>query len=159
MKENVFNFQIQKGVNEMNEPIFAEDAVNTLMYTIMRHFVGNNQLIVSRTCEQLSNLKCKSLFEFKFYWDTSFSKVFARNDCNSDYWKVKFVVGLPILFSQRVKTRLKNKNGVIPWDEYTYGELASEVIAEGEDLCNILKIQKQLSEERARGKWDLRDFC
>lgn len=56
------------------------------------------------------------------------------------------------MFSQRVKTRLKNKNGVIPWDEYTYGELASEVIAEGEDLCNILKIQKQLSEERARGK-------
>lgn len=131
----------------MSVPIFGEDEVNTLLYTILRHFVGNNQLIVSKTYEQLSNLKCKSLSEFKYYRDTFFFKVFARSDCNSDYWKEKFVEGLPTLFSQRVKTRLKNKNdGVIPWEEYTCGEIASEIVAEGANLCNTLKIQKQLSE-------------
>lgn len=67
--------------------------------------------------------------------------------------------GLPLLFSQRVKTRLKNKNdGVIPWHECIYREIATEIVAEGADLCNTLKIQKQLSEERSRGKLALGDF-
>lgn len=104
----------------------------------------------------MSNLKCKSLSEFKYYCNT----FFARSDCNNDYWKEKFVKGLPTFFSQRVKTRLKVKNnGVIPWEQYTYGEIASKIIVEGADLCNTLKIQRQLSEERTKGKRALGDFC
>lgn len=61
---------------------------------------------------------------------------------------------------QRVKTRLKNKNdGVMPWCEYTYGEIASKIVAESAYLYNTLRIQKQLSEERAKGKIALGDLC
>lgn len=114
-------------------------------------------MIVARTYDQLSNLKCRSLGDFKYYKDTFLSKVYAHSDCNGDYWKEKFIEGLPTLFSERVETRLKNKNdGQITWHDYPYGELASEIVAEGLELCNTLKIQKRLSNRkgyREKGSW------
>ena len=54
---------IQK--DEEGTPIFDErigkgvpDGVNTLIYTIMKHFVGKPNNITSRIYDQLSNLRC-----------------------------------------------------------------------------------------------------
>ena len=60
---------IQK--DEEENPIFDEcigrgvpDGVNTLIYMIMKHFVGKPSNITSRIYDQLSNLRCKNLGEY-----------------------------------------------------------------------------------------------
>ena len=60
--------------DEEGTPIFDEcigkgvpDGVNTLIYTIMKHFVGKPSNITSRVYDQLSNLRCKNLGEYKWY--------------------------------------------------------------------------------------------
>ena len=61
---------VQKDEDE--NPIFDErigrgvpDGVNTLIYTIMKHFVGKPNIITSRIYNRLSNLRCKTLGEYR----------------------------------------------------------------------------------------------
>ena len=56
---------VQKDEDE--NPIFDErigrgvpDGVNTLIYTIVKHFIGKPSNITSRIYDQLSNLRCKT---------------------------------------------------------------------------------------------------
>ena len=94
---------VQKDENE--NPIFDERIgrgvpvkVSTLIYTIMKHFVGKPNNITSRIYNQLSNLRCKNLGEYRWYKDVFTTRVMHRSDCNSPFWKEKFINGLPILF-------------------------------------------------------------
>ena len=66
-KEEIKN-AIQK--DEEGTSIFDErigrgipDGVNTLIYMIMKHFVGKPNNITSRIYDQLSDLRCKTLNE------------------------------------------------------------------------------------------------
>ena len=69
----------------------------------------------------------------------------TRDDTNVDFWKEKFVYGLPTLFAQKVKNRITRKHGgtSILYSQYTYGALISECIAEGLSLCNNIKLKAQ----------------
>ena len=67
-KEDIKNV-IKK--DEEGTPIFDErigkgilDGVNTLIYTIMKHFVGKPSNITSKIYDQLSNLRCKTLGDY-----------------------------------------------------------------------------------------------
>ena len=71
------------------------DRVNTLIYTIMKHFVGKPSNITSRIYDQLSNLRCRNLGEYRWYEDVFTTRVMHRSDCNSPFWKEKFINGLP----------------------------------------------------------------
>ncbi|XLU80029.1 hypothetical protein S245_003449, partial [Arachis hypogaea] len=59
-------------VNDQNEPIIGDDgepipdAVNTLIFTIASHFIGDPSLWKDRLAELLSNLRCKTLSDFRF---------------------------------------------------------------------------------------------
>ena len=71
---------IQKDEDE--NPIFDEsigrgvpDGVNTLIYTIMKHFIGKPSNITSRIYDQLSNLRCKNLGEYRWYEDVFTTRV------------------------------------------------------------------------------------
>ena len=44
-----------------------------------------------------------------------------------EYWKEKFIVGLPPLFTHKVKEELTNKNGIINYDDLTYGDIFSTI--------------------------------
>ena len=75
---------IQKDENE--NPIFDEhigrgvpDRVNTLIYTIMKHFVGKPSNITSRIYNQLSNLRCKNLGEYRWYEDVFTTRVMHKS--------------------------------------------------------------------------------
>ncbi|KAG4963196.1 hypothetical protein JHK82_039868 [Glycine max] len=46
------------------------DAVNTLIFTIAQHFIGDPSLWKDRSAELLSNLKCRTLADFRWYRDT-----------------------------------------------------------------------------------------
>ena len=48
-------------------------------------------------------------------------KVMARPDCGSHYWKEKFIIGLPTLFAEKVRQRIRNVyNERIPYESLTY---------------------------------------
>ena len=56
------------------------DAVNTLIFTIAQHFIDDPTLWKDRSAKLLSNLKCKTLANFRWYKDTFLTRVFTRED-------------------------------------------------------------------------------
>ncbi|XP_050241286.1 uncharacterized protein LOC126690204 [Quercus robur] len=153
---------VQKDADE--NPIFDErigrgvpDGVNTLIYTIMKHFIGKPSNITSRIYDQLSNLRCKNLGEYRWYEDVFTTRVMHRSDCNSPFWKEKFINGLPTLFGQKVKETLAGSLGVIDYDDLTYGDISSTIRNEGMKMCRNLKIQSQANKSKA--KYEIGNFC
>ncbi|KAL4188588.1 hypothetical protein AMTRI_Chr08g161070 [Amborella trichopoda] len=162
-KQQILNNTRQWTVkNENNQDVLysESDAVNTLIYTITLHFVGSTALLEAQSEDLLSNLRCPTLSHYKWYKDVFFSRLLSREDSQQDHWKEKFIAELPYLFAEKVKTRLKNKNGgIIPYSVYTLGELSTEICAEGLALCTDMKLKKQLDKQKMTGKKELGDFC
>ncbi|CAL9012685.1 unnamed protein product [Prunus brigantina] len=103
-------------LNEDGLPIFdeqigqgIEDGVNTLFYTIIEHFVGTPSNTTARIHDQLSNLRCPKLSDFRWYKDVFISRVMLRDDSNQPFWKEKFVNGLPNLFAHKIRTTLNEE--------------------------------------------------
>ena len=101
--------------DEECNPIFDErigmgipDRVNSLVLTIIRLFIGTPSNITSRIHDQLSNLKCPTMSDFRWYEDVFTSRVILREDSNKPYWKEKFIDGLPNLFAHKIRRRFKN---------------------------------------------------
>ncbi|CAL2277627.1 unnamed protein product [Prunus armeniaca] len=81
-RTQILNAQVAIGLHSVqdlatgvikSENVYQEDAVNSLIYTITLHFVGTTEL------------------------------QHDRQDCNADFWKEKFLSGLPILFAEKGK--------------------------------------------------------
>lgn len=85
-----------------------EDVVYTLITTILYHFVGDTNALKERTHELIMNLQCLSLTYIRLYKDTFLSFLFKRDDFTMDFWKERFLVGLPSLFAERIRSRLRN---------------------------------------------------
>lgn len=101
---------------------YEEDAVNTLIFAITKHFIGNPVYFQERTSEILNNLRCPTFQDFKWYKDMFLVKIMSRPDCGNHYWKEKFISGLPTLFAEKVRQRIRNiHNGRIPYESLTYG--------------------------------------
>ncbi|KAK2973929.1 hypothetical protein RJ640_019444 [Escallonia rubra] len=136
------------------------DAVTTLVTAITKHFIGNASTVLERGRELLINLRCPTLTHFRWYKDVFMSKLYQRSDAQQDFWKERFIAGLPNLFSERVRTRIRNKhNGALPFSLYTFGELISEICAEGLVLCNDIKLKNQIKKEHKSGRTELGQFC
>ena len=82
--------------DEEGNPIFDErigmgipDGVNSLVFTIIRNFIGTPSNIISRIHDQLSNLKCLTMSDFRWYKDVFTSRVMLREDSNKLFWKKK----------------------------------------------------------------------
>ncbi|KAK9988922.1 hypothetical protein SO802_029161 [Lithocarpus litseifolius] len=145
-------------------PIFDEsigngilDGVNTLIYTIMKHFEGKPSNITSRIYDQLSNLRCRTLGDYRWYEDVFTTRVMHRSDCNSPFWKEKFINGLPILFGEMVKETLGSPLGIIDYDNLTYGDIFSTIRSEGMKMCTDMKIQSQAGKSKA--KYEVGTLC
>ncbi|XP_047263406.1 uncharacterized protein LOC107860404 isoform X1 [Capsicum annuum] len=81
-----------------------------------------------------------------------------RPDCNNDFWKERFISGLPSLFAEKVRTKIKDRfEGKIPYDILTYGDLISFITTVGIDLCTDLKLKKQLKKD-STSKYGLGTF-
>ena len=57
---------------------------------------------------------------YRWYQDLFISRVMLRKDCLKRYWKEKFIAGLPLFFTHKVKEELADKNGTINYDDLTY---------------------------------------
>ncbi|KAL7248333.1 hypothetical protein ACSBR2_003117 [Camellia fascicularis] len=110
-----------------------QDAVYTLVNTIVLHFVGAVTDIEDRSRELLQKLRCPSLSHFRWYKDVFLMKVHRRADANSDHWKAKFIDSLPTFFAERVRKKLRDRHNqlAIPYSRYTYGQLAGIITDEG----------------------------
>ena len=78
--------------NDEGFPIFDEsigrgilDGVNTLIYTILKHFVGTPSNISSRVSDLLNNLRCPTMSNYRWYQDFFISRVMLRKDCHKPY--------------------------------------------------------------------------
>ncbi|QHN81876.1 uncharacterized protein DS421_20g690780 [Arachis hypogaea] len=78
-------------VNDQNEPILGDDgepipdAVNTLIFTIASHFIGDPSLWKDRSAELLFNLICKTLSDIRWYKDTFLTRVYTREDSQQPF--------------------------------------------------------------------------
>ena len=153
-------------INESNEVVKdedgqdIEDAVATLIYSISKHFIGDPAKIKDKTADLLTNLKCPKLHDFRWYKEVFLTKVMLRSDCNQSFWKEKFISGLPKLFSERIRIKIREQyNGQIPYDKLTYGEIISIITAEGIKLCNDFKLKQQMKNEQKIYKNEFGSFC
>ncbi|CAL8992099.1 unnamed protein product [Prunus brigantina] len=153
-------------LNEDGLPIFdeqigqgIEDGVNTLFYTIIEHFVGTPSNTTARIHDQLSNLRCPKLSDFRWYKDVFISRVMLRDDSNQPFWKEKFVNGLPNLFAHKIRTTLSNEQGHIDWNSLTYGNIISTINQVGMKMCIDFKIGRQIQSDRKSAKYELGNFC
>ncbi|KAL6339361.1 hypothetical protein AAG906_028093 [Vitis piasezkii] len=108
-----------------------EDAMATLIYSISKHFIGDPAKIKDKTADLLTNLKCPKLHDFR--WSV----------CNQSFWKEKFISGLPKLFSERIRIKIR---------EYI-------VTAEGIKLCNDFKLKQQMKNEQKIYNNEFGSFC
>ena len=66
---------------------YKENVVNTLIFIITKHLIGNLVYFQERTFEILNNFRCPKLLDFKWYRDMVLVKVMSRLDYGSYYWK------------------------------------------------------------------------
>ena len=152
---------VNEGVDNLGFALVQnrEDAVYTLILTILEHFSGRftNQYETIRSL--LNGLRCRHLGEFRWYKDTYLSRVMELPENGLEFWKAKFIDGLPSLFAERVKKTLRNPQGIIPYSDFTYGKLIGACTQEGINLCNELKLSRQLKMDKLKEKSQLGDFC
>ena len=80
--------------------------IYTLIINIYKHFIGETHKTFEKNREQLMNLRCSTLTDFKWYKDVFLSRVFQLADCHNVIWKEKFISGLPPLFAEKVRDSL-----------------------------------------------------
>ena len=74
--------------------------------------------------------------------------------------KEKFISGLPILFIEKVRQRIRNiHNKRILYESLAYGELITFINNEGLTLCTYLKLKSQMKIEKQDSKKELGKFC
>jgi len=151
---------------EDGRPIYDEaigrgvpDGVNTLIYTITWHFIGTPSNITTMIHDQLSNLRCPTLGDYKWYGGVFTTQVMHRSDCNSPFWKEKFINVLPSLFAHKIREALSNTSGVIDYDDLTYRDISSIIHREGMKMCIDMKIQNHSNKDKRKAKYEVGNFC
>ena len=137
----------------------SQDADNTLIFTITKHFVGDPNQYKERVSNVLINLRCSQLSDFRWYKDIFILKVLSRNDCQQSYWKEKFIAGLPYIYTQKVRLDIANNDGTIDYPSLTYGDIISSINKTGLWLCNDLRLKNQIEKEKRYAKKELGTFC
>ena len=106
----------------------SQDVVNTLIFTITKHFVGDPNQYKERVSD------------FRWYKNVFISKVLSRNDCQQSYWKEKFIASLPYFFAQKVRLELANNDdGTIDYPKLS--DIISSINKIGLWLCNDLRLK------------------
>ena len=82
-----------------------------------------------------------------------------RSDCDSPFWKEKFINGLPSLFAHKIKETLSNTSVFIDYDDLAYGHISSVICREGLKMCIDMKIQNPANKDKRKAKYEARNFC
>ncbi|KAK2658560.1 hypothetical protein Ddye_005093 [Dipteronia dyeriana] len=114
-----------------------------------RAYTGNPNINQGKDFSKLQNLKCKKLSDFKWYKDIFLTRVQQRPDNANPYWKEKIIAGLPKLFSNKVRDKMVRQMGWSDWSQmdlngWTYGEIIATINIVAMQLCNDLRLKRQL---------------
>ncbi|KAK9707332.1 hypothetical protein RND81_07G189800 [Saponaria officinalis] len=71
----------------------VNDCCDYLLIVIGLYFIGNPKEEFSSQKIILTNLRCPTLSDYRWYKDTFLTYVLRRPDCNEGFWKEKFVSG------------------------------------------------------------------
>ncbi|KAG2685236.1 hypothetical protein I3760_10G115400 [Carya illinoinensis] len=135
------------------------DGVNTLIYTIIKHFIGTPSNITSRVSDYLNNLRCRQMSDYRWYQDVFTSRVMLRNDSQKPYWKEKFIDGLPHPFALKVNDELTDISGFLNYDNFTYGDIFSVIKKLGISMCNDQRMLRQQLKNSKKAKYEMGTFC
>jgi hypothetical protein len=141
---------------ETNEEI----CVTTLLYAITKFFIGEPLKLQQRASDQLLNLYCPTMSDYRWYKDMFLSKLCLRPDGAAIYWKERFISGLPRLFAEKVKSNIRqNYNGEIPFNSLTMGEISNYIVETGLQICTDYKLQNKIKNEKANNRKEMGSFC
>ncbi|KAL3533405.1 hypothetical protein ACH5RR_006926 [Cinchona calisaya] len=162
-RDNIFDaIRIDPEGNAIRDPYrqTISDAVSTFIFTIAKTFIGNPGIFREKSTEILNNLKCKKVSEFRWYKDTFLTRIYTRPDGNLPYWKEKFLDGLPKSLRDLVREELQTgHNGIVPYQNITYGELNSMIQQVSMKVCHQDKMMRQLAKDRNQRRKNLGSFC
>uniref|UniRef100_A0A7N0V3H1 CCHC-type domain-containing protein n=1 Tax=Kalanchoe fedtschenkoi TaxID=63787 RepID=A0A7N0V3H1_KALFE len=130
--------EILTTVKQENNQI-VENAVYTLMITILEHFTGRFSDNSENLRTLLQNLRCKTLTDFRWYKDAFLNRVYG--------------------IAREVRKTLRKDNITIPYDNYTYGQLIQACVQEGLSLCNEIKLNQQIKRQSIMERNQLGQFC
>ena len=116
--------------------------MNTLIYTILKYYVGTLSNISSQVSDLLNNLQCPIMSDYRWYQDVFISRVMLQKNCHNPYLKKKCIDNLPPIFAHKVKQELMGKNDSIDYDSLTYGDILSTIKKLGINMCNDEKLLK-----------------
>ncbi|XLU28256.1 hypothetical protein S245_064322, partial [Arachis hypogaea] len=107
-------------VNDQNEPILGDDGEPIPN-------ARDPSLWKDHSAELLSNLRCKTLSDFRWYKDTFLTRVYTREDSQQLFWKENFLAGLPKSLGDKVRDKIRSltPDGIIPYDALSYSQIIS----------------------------------
>ncbi|GKD50254.1 hypothetical protein Tco_1279230 [Tanacetum coccineum] len=76
---------IVKNENGVQVQTQEDDMVNTLIFAILKNFVGDPSIFKEKNSAILLNLTCRKLSDFRWYRDVFITKVTTRLDCREAY--------------------------------------------------------------------------
>ncbi|WMV29779.1 hypothetical protein MTR67_023164 [Solanum verrucosum] len=128
------------------------DGLTDMQLRIMVH----RMLMYATICKSVNNTDrtiCKMIIagftgQLRGWWDN-----YMPSDARAA------VINAKAANEERVKKTLRNSQGIIPYSDFTYGKLIGACTQEGINLCNELKLSRQLKMDKLREKSQLGDFC
>jgi len=138
-----------------------EAAAGLLIHTITLHFLGNSREDQAAAKSILINIRCPTLIDYRWYKDVFLTNVLKREDGLQQFWKERFIAGLPKLFGERILSKLRQNFSTndIPFNLLSFGQLFGIVKSEGLNLCNEIKLQSKYESERAQSQKEMGNFC
>ena len=79
------------------------------------------------------------------------TKVLQLEDLNTEFWKEKFISGLPTLFAEKVRNSLR-VNKVISYENLHYDNIKQTINQIGLNICAYIKIRSQLKNQNLLGR-------
>ena len=94
------------------------------------------------------------------YKDVFLTNVLKREDGLANFWKERFIAGLPKLFGERILSKLRQNFATndIPFNLPTFGQLFGVIKSEGLNLCNELKLQAKYG-DKSNTRNEMGNFC
>ncbi|KAL2498553.1 polyprotein [Abeliophyllum distichum] len=156
-REKITHAVKKEGDNHLDPA--KQDAVCTILFTIIKHFIGEPSSFMEKPFELLMNLTCPKLQDFRWYKDIFLQKVMFRDDCKSAFWKERFIAGLLKLFAEKVRNAIKDGHSTLPYNDLTFGQIIGFINKEGFSVCNDLKLKVKLKSDKMEGRKELGSFC
>nr|KYP51359.1 hypothetical protein KK1_026790 [Cajanus cajan] len=143
---------------KVEEGITIPLMLETLIISIIQSFMGDSNIFDNKTNTLLHNLRCPTLGDFRWYVDNFIMMVMTRADCKENFWKEKFITGLPPVFATKVREKLSQTYDE-NLQELTYGRIIAIIKTTALEICNNMKLEKQIKKQKDSGIKELGNFC